>query len=259
MASNDDTRAAAEAAEFKRNLKAMVTAVETVNKKANAARAWVLAIAALLEEEQWTEATLRDKAHVATFLIEPPPPTSKTETSCPSLTPGTADYEAAVITNLHVQATDVPNIRLLISVVLDSSSTHYVRWCDIMLLTLRWYALTDQVLSDASFPDIPTWDGMDTVVRSSLYDTISLELQDVTHQNSHMAHDAWLALENQFIGNCETRALHIDAVFRNFVQGDLNMNDYCQKMKGFADSLNDLGAHVSDCVLVLIVLRGLNK
>jgi hypothetical protein len=39
MASNDDTRAAAEAAEFKRNLKAMVTTVETVNKKANTARA----------------------------------------------------------------------------------------------------------------------------------------------------------------------------------------------------------------------------
>jgi hypothetical protein len=74
-----------------------------------------------------------------------------------------------------------------------------------------------------------------------------------------MARDAWLALENQFIGNRETRALHIGATFRNFVQGDLNMNDYYRKMKGFVDSLNDLGAHVSDHVLVRSILPGLNK
>jgi hypothetical protein len=81
----------------------------------------------------------------------------------------------------------------------------------------------------------------------------------MTRQNSHTAHDAWLALQNQFISNRETRALHIDATFRNFIQGDLNMNDYCRKMKGFTDSLNDLDAHVSDRVLVLNILRGLNK
>jgi hypothetical protein len=67
---------------------------------------------------------------------------------------------------------------------------------------------------------------MDTVVRSWLYNTISPELQDVTRQNGHTPCDAWLALENQFIGNHETCALHIDATFRNFVQGNLNMNDY---------------------------------
>jgi uncharacterized coiled-coil DUF342 family protein len=51
MASDDDTRAAAEAAEFKRKLEAMVIAAETVKKKADVAHARVLAAAALLEEE----------------------------------------------------------------------------------------------------------------------------------------------------------------------------------------------------------------
>jgi hypothetical protein len=32
-----------------------------------------------------------------------------------------------------------------------------------------------------------------------------------------MARDAWLALENHFLGNRETRALHIDATFLSFV------------------------------------------
>jgi hypothetical protein len=128
-----------------------------------------------------------------------------------------------------------------------------------VLLTLRRYALADHVLSDATFLDVPAWDRMDTVARSWLYNTISSKLQDVTRQNGHLARDARLALENKFIGNCETHTLHIDATFHNFVQGDLNMNDYCQKMKGFADSLSDLGAHVSDRVLILNVLHNLNK
>jgi hypothetical protein len=196
MASDDDTRAPAEAAEFKRKLEAMVTAADTMKKKADAARARVLAAAALLEEEQQTAAALADEACAVVFLIEPPPPTSKTETGSPSLTPGTADYEAAVIANLHVQAFDVPNICSLVSVMLDSSSRHYARWRDNVLLTLRWYALVDHVLFDATFPDVPAWDRMDTIVRSWLYNTISPELQDVARQNGHTAHNTWLALEN---------------------------------------------------------------
>jgi hypothetical protein len=66
-------------------------------------------------------------------------------------------------------------------------------------------------------------------------------------------------LENHFLSNCETHALHIDATFRSFVHGDLNVNDYYQKMKGFVDSLADLDVNVTDCVLVLNVLHRLNK
>jgi hypothetical protein len=64
---------------------------------------------------------------------------------------------------------------------------------------------------------------------------------------------------NSFLSNHETHALHIDTTFRSFVQGDLSVNDYCQKMKAFANSLADHGVDVTDRVLVLNVLRGLNK
>jgi hypothetical protein len=84
-------------------------------------------------------------------------------------------------------------------------------------------------------------------------------LQDVVRQRGHTARDAWLALESHFLDNRETRALHINATFWSFIQGDLSVNDYCRKMKGFADSLADLGVDVTDRVLMLKVLRGLNK
>jgi hypothetical protein len=69
----------------------------------------------------------------------------------------------------------------------------------------------------------------------------------------------WLALENHFLSNHETRALHIDATFRSFPQGNLSANDYCRKMKGFNNYLADLGVDVTDRVLMLNILCGLNK
>jgi hypothetical protein len=97
------------------------------------------------------------------------------------------------------------------------------------------------------------------VVNLWIWGTISLDLQDVTRQRSHTAHDAWLALENHFLSNRKTRTLHIDVTFQSFIQGNLSVNDYCQKMKGFIDYLTDLGVNVTDHVLVLNVMRELNK
>jgi hypothetical protein len=100
---------------------------------------------------------------------------------------------------------------------------------------------------------------MDSVVVSWIFGTISIDLQDIARERGISARQTWLTLENQFIGNSETRALHLDAMFRNFVQGDLSMAEYCRKMKAMADSLGDLDCPVSDRNLVLNVLRGLNK
>jgi hypothetical protein len=68
-----------------------------------------------------------------------------------------------------------------------------------------------------------------------------------------------LALENHFLSNHETRTLHIDATLWSFVQGDLSINNYCWKMKGFTDSLADLSVDITNRVLVLNILRRLNK
>jgi hypothetical protein len=69
----------------------------------------------------------------------------------------------------------------------------------------------------------------------------------------------WLGLQNQFLGNCETRTLHLDAVFHNFVQGNLSVSKYCRKFKGMANALADLGSPIDDRILILIILHGLNQ
>jgi hypothetical protein len=62
----------------------------------------------------------------------------------------------------------------------------------------------------------------------------------------------------QFLGNRDAWALHLDAQFHQFSQGDFSVEEYCRQMKGLADSLRDLGEPMADRTLVLNLLRGLS-
>jgi hypothetical protein len=110
-----------------------------------------------------------------------------------------------------------------------------------MLMTLTRYSLPDHILSDDAFTDDLAWTRMDAVVLCWLTNTITVDLQEVVRECGHPTCHLWLALENQFLGNCETRTLHHDAAFRNFIQGDISMTEYCHKFKDMADALADLG------------------
>jgi hypothetical protein len=67
---------------------------------------------------------------------------------------------------------------------------------------------------------------MDNVVLSWLFGTITVELQDMVRVHGGTTWDVWLAIEDHFLGNQETRALHLDFAFHTFVQGNLSINDY---------------------------------
>jgi hypothetical protein len=163
-----------------------------------------------------------------------------------------------LVTQLHYQAGGVQNIRLLVQVVLDPESPSYPRWRDQVLLTPRRYTLDDHVLDEPTTGvRTPSWLRLDSIVLSWILGTITSDLQDLL-RNTTSARQAWLALEGQFLGNAETRALQLDVSFRTFSQGDLAVGEFCRKMKAMADSLGDLGWPVEDRILVLNILRGLS-
>jgi len=82
-----------------------------------------------------------------------------------------------VVAQLHLQAAGVQNIRALVPVVLDPGSTSFSRWRDLVLLTLRRYALDDHVLLDTSAEDRdPAWQRLDSIVLSWIFGTLSLDL-----------------------------------------------------------------------------------
>jgi hypothetical protein len=128
-----------------------------------------------------------------------------------------------------------------------------------MLMALTRYSLTDHILSDDAFTGDHAWTRMDIVVLCWLTNTITVDLQEVIWECGRPARQLWVALENQFLGNRETRTLHLDVAFRNFVQSNLSVTEYCRKFKGMADALADLGLPVNDRILILNILRGLNQ
>jgi hypothetical protein len=241
---------ATDAAALKAKLDALVKDAEEAEEKAVAARRRARATRALLEEQA---ATALEKAAVAARQLVPGSSSSPNHTS-----PSSSSYEETVIVSLHLQAAAVLNVRSLVNIVLDSTSTTYVSWRDLMMMVLERYALLDHVNSDVASSTDPGWRRMDSVVLNWISNSITPELHQVVRERGATARHMWLAIENQFLDNREQRTLHLDVAFRNFVQGDLTVKEYCRKFKNMADGLADLGSPVDDWILVLNILRGLN-
>nr|XP_034576615.1 uncharacterized protein LOC117840246 [Setaria viridis] len=102
----------------------------------------------------------------------------------------------------------------------------------------------------AGYSTILTW----------LFGTISAALQEDVMEPETTARITWLVLEDQFLGNKESRALHLEAAFRTFVQGDLPVAEYSRRLKSMADALAvaEFNDPVTDRQLVLSFIRGLN-
>jgi hypothetical protein len=143
-------------------------------------------------------------------------------------------------------------------IILKPSSPDYKRWCDLVLLTIRCYALDDHVLSDVADLSV-YWARLDSIVVTWTLGTLSPELHEILQEPMETACQAWLAIEAQFLDNNELHVLQLDARFCAFKQGDLSISDYYHRMKGMANNLHALGETVTDRHHVLNLPQGLNK
>jgi hypothetical protein len=143
-------------------------------------------------------------------------------------------------------------------IVLEPSSLHYKRWRNLMLLTLHLYALDNHVLSNVIDPST-YWARLENILMTWILSTLSLKLHEIVREPTEIAHQAWLALEAQFLDNYESCVLQLDAKFPVFKQGDLSVNDYYRQMKGMVDDLCTLGETITDRHLVINLLQGMNK
>jgi hypothetical protein len=143
-------------------------------------------------------------------------------------------------------------------IVLETSSPHYKRWCNLVLLMLRRYALDDHVLSNITDLSI-YWARLDNIVVTWILNTLSPELHEIVQEPMEIAHQAWFMLKDQLLGNQESCVLQLDARFCVFKQGNLDVSDYCHRMKGMAEDLHALCETITDCLLILNLLHGLNE
>jgi hypothetical protein len=249
----DDTETAALYA----RLKTIIKEAEDAEVQSAAARCCVQAVCLLLAEE--SKATvLEQTATTAHQRVPSSTSSASSPTVAPSLIPSaTSTYEDTVVVGLHLQAVIMLNVRQLVNIILDSSSTNLAYWCDLMEQTLQRYALLEHVTDDTPSTD-PRWIQMDSVSLNWINNSISADLHQVVWERGCTVRHLWLIIENQFLVNCEHRTLHLDVAFCTFVQGDLSVNEYYHKFKVMADSLADLDAHVDDRILIFNILRGLN-
>jgi hypothetical protein len=146
----------------------------------------------------------------------------------------------------------------VVTIILEPSSPDYKRWHDLVLLTLRRYALDNHVLSDVAYPSV-YWARLDNIVVTWILGTLSPELHEIIWEMTETARQASLTIKAQFLDNNESRVLQLDARFRAFKQGDLSISDYYRRMKGMADDLRAFSETVTDYHLILNLLQGPNK
>ncbi|CAH8273492.1 unnamed protein product [Arabidopsis lyrata] len=105
-----------------------------------------------------------------------------------------------------------------------------------------------------------TWKEHGGLVKMWINRTISCELTGTVLKPKSFARDLWLALENLFCENKENRALQLENELRAITIGDdLSVKEYCRKLKTLADIMANVDSPVSDLILVMHCLNGLNE
>jgi hypothetical protein len=99
---------------------------------------------------------------------------------------------------------------------------------------------------------------MDCTVLTWIYGTVSNDLQQSLMLRQLSAHGAWCYLEDEFLGQRESRTLLLKTQFHNFHQGSLKITDCCRRLESMATSLAEFGDPIIDRQMVLTLLRDLN-
>jgi hypothetical protein len=124
----DDTEAAA----LRTRLEAIVKEAENAEAQAAVARHRIQAARLLLEEE-FKATALEQTATAARQRVPSSSSSSSSPVAASQLVPtASSTYKDTVVAGLHLQAAAVLNVRQLVSIVLDSSSTNYASWRDLM-------------------------------------------------------------------------------------------------------------------------------
>jgi hypothetical protein len=114
-------------------LEAIIKEAEDAEAQATTARRRIQAAVLLLEEEESKAAALGQTATSARQRVPSSASSSSSLAVASQLVPTASSInEDTIIIGLHLQAATMLNIRQLVNIILDSSSTNYASWCDLM-------------------------------------------------------------------------------------------------------------------------------
>jgi hypothetical protein len=155
-------------------LEAIIKEAEDAEAQAAAARRHTQAARLLLKESK--AIALEQTATAARQRVPSSFSSSSSPAAASQLVPTTSStYKDMAIAELHLQATAVLNVRQLVNIILNSSSTNYASWRDLMEQALQRYALLKHATDDTPSND-PGWIRMDSVVLNWISNSISVDL-----------------------------------------------------------------------------------
>jgi hypothetical protein len=167
----DDTEAAA----LHARLEAILKEAEDTEAQAAVARHCVQAACLLLEEEESKATTLEQTATTSRQRVPSSPLSASSPAVASPLVPiASSTYEDMVVVGLHLQAATVLNVRQLVNIILDYS-TSYASWRDLMEQALQRYTLLQHITDDTPSTD-PGWIRMDNAILNWINNSISVDL-----------------------------------------------------------------------------------
>jgi hypothetical protein len=101
--------------------------------------------------------------------------------------------------------------------------------------------LLDHIATDVVRPNYPEWRALDIIVKSWLYDLISVELRVVVSSPIATTRVIWLAVEAVFRNNDLTRAMVLTDEFHQTKQLEQPLGIYITRLKAISDELRDPG------------------
>jgi septal ring-binding cell division protein DamX len=153
--------------------------LEAIIKEVEAAAVRHRIQAARLPEEESKATALEQTATAAHQCVLALSSSPSSHAPASQLIPtASSTYENTVVAGFHLQVAAVLNIRQLVNIVLDSSSTNYVCWCDLMEQVLQHYALIKHIMDDTLSND-PGWIRMDSVILNWISNSILADLHQV--------------------------------------------------------------------------------
>jgi hypothetical protein len=185
-----------EAAALRARLEAIIKKAEDAEVQATATRRRVQVAHLLLAEEESKATALEQTATTARQRVPSSPSSASSPATASPLVPtASLTNEDTVVARLHLQTVAVFNVCQLVNIVLDSSSTNYTCWRDLMEQTLQRYVLLKHVTDDTPSTD-PGWIRMDSVILNWISNSISTNLHQVVREHGCTVRHLWLAIEN---------------------------------------------------------------
>ena len=164
----------------------------------------------------------------------------------------------------HVSAADIRdlNIDARVPVRLDRVGATYYAWKTYFGLVFREYYLTEHIdgsVDPAAAGADPEWSAIEATLIRWLYHTVSKDIFHTIVADGDDPYTVWNKINTLFTDNKLQRRVLLQQEFFGCHQDDSSIDDYCMRLKMFADELHDIGAPVDDSLLLSTLTAGLNE